>query len=43
MEKVINEYLKNTRNYANMDFLDFKPHVSIYKQLVDCDVIELDS
>lgn len=36
----IDEYLKNTRDYANMDFLDFKPHVSIYKQLVHCDVME---
>lgn len=36
----IEEYLKNTRDYANMDFLDFKPHVSIYKQLVDCGLMQ---
>jgi hypothetical protein len=36
----IDEYLKNAKDYANMDFMDFKPRVSIYKKIVNCGEVE---
>jgi hypothetical protein len=33
----IDEYIKNARDYANMEFINFEPQVCIFKTLVDLD------